>query len=368
MFGNDDDEGDDDDDDDDDILDDANLGDWRKFRASLIGSGLPSASDGAEKDEPKSVTQPTSISKENENLLEEQNPQLAKEYRSGAWAHLIAEPEVGSLICRMPIEGELYYSKPSSYWKKKLETFVNMEPAPSGDAERTSHWFQLAGRLVKVELEKITSQAKGGILNPDDLEGQSRVLLLKYLHYKQTWQEVCLVLSHSAKSSEAVVINRPVAKNVNKQLASVLLEGSEGNSLSGRYPYGFVDKFVQAFGDEAGIYLGGPNRATDPAWFLHGIADLEGAEELAPGTGIYQGGLISAVEGILEGKYQPLDFRFFIGRQVFNPAAAMDDQEAIPTTLTEFTESGMYKPVACDRSVALKQCLGLPKPLWHEGT
>ena len=46
---------------------------------------------------------------------------------------------------------------------------------------------------------------------------------------------------------------------------------------------------------------------------------------------------------------QPLDFRWFVGRRV---GVATDD--------------GAWCPIACARPVALKQCLGLPKPLWHE--
>ena len=51
----------------------------------------------------------------------------------------------------------------------------------------------------------------------------------------------------------------------------------------------------------------------------------------------------------LDGRATPLDFRWFIGRQ--GPLRSAGSE---------------WQSVACARPVALKQCLGLPKPLWHE--
>jgi hypothetical protein len=171
------------------------------------------------------------------------------------------------------------------------------------------------------------------------------------------------LLAHTPETgcSESVVINRPITKAINSQLAKLVLEGPGGDEGS-KYDYGFIDKFVQAFGQSGAVYMGGPDRQSEPALLLHGISDLEGATEISPGTGIYQGGMEGAVEGILEGKYKPLEFRFFLGRQVCNP-----DTNPEARTLLDKVTKGEYQPVACARSVALKQCLGLPKPLWHEG-
>ena len=82
---------------------------------------------------------------------------------------------------------------------------------------------------------------------------------------------------------------------------------------------------------------------------IHGFA-LDGAEELAPGTRIFVGGVEAAVAAVLSGERRPLDFRFFIGRR--NDVSTRD--------------GGAWSSIACARPVALKQCLGLPKPLWHE--
>lgn len=43
---------------------------------------------------------------------------------------------------------------------------------------------------------------------------------------------------------------------------------------------------------------------------LHGHP-LPGAEEIAPG--VFLGGLDVAATGVLEGKFPPTDFRFFVG-------------------------------------------------------
>ena len=170
-----------------------------------------------------------------------------------------------------------------------------------------------------------------------------------------------------------MVINRPIARALNKPLAKALLEGKNGSGTTS-YPYDFIDRIVQAFGAQAGVYLGGPDHTDGPAMRLHGIANLPGATELAPGTGLYQGGWQAAVDGVLRGDYQPLDFRFVLGRQSYRTSIAADattSAKPAPSTrgsLTTRIAEGMYQPVACARSLALKQCLGLPKPLWHEGT
>ena len=177
-------------------------------------------------------------------------------------------------------------------------------------------------------------------------------------------------MSHHPESgcSEALVINRPITKNINRQLAEILIRGNkddddgEKQKFGYDFEFGFEDKMVQAFGKEAAVYMGGPNKQNEPAVLIHGIPNLDGAREIAPGTGIYQGGLEAAVDGILNGSYRALDFRFFVGRQVYDPKTHPEKG-----TLLQKVQQSSYKPISCARSVALKQCLGLPKPLWHEG-
>lgn len=90
--------------DEDDYIDDADLGDWRSFRKTLVDSGLSSetsdegyigeqtpSSDSGSSDidasKGSTVDRPKSVSKKNEELLKSQSEELAKEYRDGVWAH-----------------------------------------------------------------------------------------------------------------------------------------------------------------------------------------------------------------------------------------------------------------------------------------
>merc|ERR1712048_1076727 len=103
------------------------------------------------------------------------------------------------------------------------------------------------------------------------------------------------------------------------------------------------------FGDNMCMYVGGPEKLEEGATLVHGHGSLEGSVEIAPGTGIYTGGERAAIEAVRDGIHSPLDFRWFVGRHT-----------ALQPT------DGAWQPAACSRALALKQCLGLPKPLWHE--
>lgn len=63
-----------------------------------------------------------------------------------------------------------------------------------------------------------------------------------------------------------------------------------------------------------------------------------------------------AIDGVLSGKYKPLDFRFFVGHTRYTKGQ-----------LEDAVSKGKYQPIACSRPLVLKQCIQLPKPLWHEG-
>eukprot|EP00979_Chaetoceros_neogracilis_P005869 scaffold1133_cov294-Chaetoceros_neogracile.AAC.14 len=100
-----------DEDDDDDYIDDADLGDWRSFRKTLVDSnfsdkesdkitdGFMGSIDISDIDEVSSSSEdaaannakekrPKSIIKDNEELLKEQSTSLAKEYVEGMSAHV----------------------------------------------------------------------------------------------------------------------------------------------------------------------------------------------------------------------------------------------------------------------------------------
>jgi len=427
----------DDDNGDDDSIDPNSLGDWRTFRMNLANSGLSSTStssvDGIDLEESEessavvstaaeakpSSTRPKSVSKKNEQLLSTQNSALAEEYRNGVWAHESAIPEVGGLVCRLPLEAEIYRGDPNSDMHKKLHDYLNSEeyggqgtdfsipdtlasaastggaasasaPASSsaGIIERseedspiseddddatfsalaanTVYWYRGAEKLLKNELLKITSSANSnGRIDADNLDSGSLELLQLYMDHQQSWQEVCLVVDKDERTGSAstLTINRPMAFKLSESLGRLVLFGALAADGKGSVNYREKDgmdtqnvvKFLGAFENECGVYVGGPDDMDKPAVMVHGIDDLPGAVEISPGTGIYKGGLEAACDGVLSGKYKPLDFRFFIGHTKYEGGE-----------LDEAVSLGKYQPVACSRPLVLKQCIQLPKPLWHE--
>ncbi|KAL7532992.1 hypothetical protein ACHAWF_004306, partial [Thalassiosira exigua] len=419
-----------DDGDDDAAIDPDSLGDWRAFRMNLAsgGAGSPSSVtssapsvDGIDLEDatgppraataaPAAPSRPSSVSSRNEALLGTQNAALAEEYLGGgAWAHCTAVPEAGGLVCRMPLEAEIYRGPEDSRARRKLaELLASDEPGGEGAApdspkgaastggdaaaaagavarssedaadERdadstfsalaanTAIWYRSAERLLKQELAKITSNANSnGRINSDDLDEESLEILQLYVDHQQSWQEVCLVLERDERTGRAttVTINRPMAFKLSESLGRLLLMGAHrsehGVAVNKKERDGDetqrLVKFLAAFESECGVYVGGPDGMDEPATIVHGVADLPGAEEVSPGTGIYRGGLDAAVDGVLAGRHRPLDFRFFVGRATYE-GGSLDDAVA----------RGKYQPVACSRPLVLKQCLRLPKPLWHE--
>ena len=158
---------------------------------------------------------------------------------------------------------------------------------------------------------------------------------------------------------------------------------------------------AEAFKEGGVVYNGGPVGAEQPGVVVHGRGDvLGGCEEIAPGTRIYTGGLEDACRllkakkqtkpGMLEQAVEDLvgssaasrtteastsaptaaaaaapgpsktttdvlDYRLFVGKRKWE-ARELEGEVA----------RGLWQPVACARPIALKQCLALPKPLWHE--
>lgn len=418
-----------DDDRDDEAIDPSSLGDWRAFRMNLANTDLSSSEsssiDGLELEDagapsaaaasPATTTsRPTSVSKQNEALLAAQNAAMAEEYLNGVWAHESAVPEVGGLVCRLPLEAELRRGDPESALHRKLQAFLESdeygraeEPVPSslasspstggaaastaaaggtvrkskeeaaGDddddlssfsalAATTTFWYRGAEKLLKQELVKIMSSASTkGQINADELGEDSLELLQMYMHHQNTWQAVELVVKKDDRTGAAttLTINRPMAFQLSEPLGRLLLLGAayaeKGAAVNRNESDGVetqnVVKFLSAFENQCGVYVGGPDDTDRPAVMIHGVAGLAGAAEISPGTGIYRGGIEAACDGVLAGAYSPLDFRFFLGRTTHAGDA-----------LDEGVRRGRYQPVACSRPLVLKQCLQLPKPLWHE--
>ena len=217
---------DDDDDDDDDEYDDIQLGDWRQFRMNLAETGIKTPQDvrkpaedkdesanSAISEEPK---RPRSVSKKNEELLKSQNQQLADEYLSGVWAHEISEPELGSLVCRLPVEAEIWRSKGKSSIGRKLQNHLKLDEDESDDvpsnkparetayysaddeedeevdgssssnsfsplAAKTMFWYRGAQSLIKKEMQKLADKAEDGAIDASQLTPELMELLNIYM-------------------------------------------------------------------------------------------------------------------------------------------------------------------------------------------
>lgn len=402
----------------DEFIDDAELGDWRRFRMNLSESGLSSSSsvsddgyidetdndndDDNDGDDDIStpspvMKRPKSVSKSNEKLLMKQSKVLAEEYLSDVWAHEAPTVEVGGLLLRLPLEAELFRNQESSKLGMELQRILNLDNNEASDdtmdeddddddttspssttitttrgddddkefsfsplAAKTIFWYRKAKRILDKEMANIASFAENGEIDATKLPKSCQEFLGMYLDNQQFWQEVCLVIQcddgGSSAAAKTLVINRPMAFSLSDNLAKLIINGAFGQ-VNAVARTELMVKLLMAYENATcGIYVGGPDNMDAPATIIHGVAGLEGAEEISPGCGIYQGGLKAAVNGILSGEHSPLDFRFFIGEHCYENRGPLD---------ADIME-GKYQPVACARSVALKQCIQLPKPLWHE--
>lgn len=223
-----------------------------------------------------------------------------------------------------------------------------------GEETEMGIWYARAKRLIEEEMASIANKADDqGQIDATSLGEESTELLSLFLDTQETWQEVCLVTEQKEGKAKTLVLNRPMAFKLTENLGKLVLNGafSSGKKTSERE----LMRFMLAFSSECAVYVGGPDNQGDKATLIHGIKDLPGAKEISPGTNIYSGGLEAAIDGVLEGKYDPLEFRFFVGCHEYEES-----------TLDVKVHLGKYQPIACARSVALKQCISLPTPLWHE--
>ena len=353
---------------------------WREFRKNLIAGGIRLTTDedggaAAEEAPAPAASERRSVAPKNEQLLQSQNAKLFTEYMEGAWCHPSAVPEAGGLLCRLPLEaqlvGQMRRGDGAAHWGDALRRRLDESlPVADGDgdgdgdadaraalsaqwAANTAYVYRLAEGLVKETIARVASKASNGKVDARDLKTEDLELIEMYQKAASTWQEVCLVLRTSADApavaTRAVVLNRPLAKGMDENLARLILNGDAPKGAAARYDDAFVQKFVRAFEGEAAVYLGGPREQGAGGTLIHGIEGLPDAMEVAPGTRIFEGGVEAVVDGVLGGTIAPLDVRWFVGRHTELSAA-----------------DGGWQAVACARTIALKQCLGLPKPLWHE--
>lgn len=259
-------------------------------------------------------------------------------------------------MVRLPLEAEIYRNFKHTMTGRKLR-----KSSKSIETASTALWYKMAGRLIEEEMFKIADEAgDDGQIDATGLSDQFAELLQLYLGNQETWQEVCLVLDRDETDGTAttLVLNRPMAFKLTENLGQLVLQGAfhTGNGASRKVePKSDLVQFMLAFGQECAVYVGGPDLQDQPAEIIHGIEGLSGAVEISPGAKIYRGGVDAAIDGVLRGLYSPLDFRFFVGCHTFDES-----------TLDVSVVLGKYQPIACARTVALKQCISLPKPLYHE--
>lgn len=298
-----------------------------------------------------------------------------------------AQAEIAGLVVRLPLEAEIYRNREKltigKELKQRLETngndkFSDNKPllglsnnddsknvkanlSFSLTAAQTLLWYRKSQTLIEEHMADIAALADDrGQIDPRGLEPKAENLLKLYLDNQESWQEVALVADRNEMNGNAktYVLNRPMAFKLSENLTRLVLFGAfnamgdTGVAVSDMNSY---TKFLRAFEDSCAIYIGGPDHMEKKADMIHGISDLEGSVEISPGTGIYRGGIEAAVDGILVGKFKPLDFRFFIGCHDYKDG-----------DLDVKIYSNKYQPIACARALALKQCIQLPKPLWHE--
>ena len=251
-------------------------------------------------------------------------------------------------MLRLPVEVELFRNHRHSVLGRKLRT----KYLGKLDLDDTSSWYQKAHLMVEDEMQDIAGRADdSGQIDSSLLSDESTEMLQIYLDNQETWQEVCLVVERDEDlgMAKTLVLNRPMAMKLTENLSKLVLFGAFPLSTENARPVQHtlkkdLVKFMLAFGNECAVYIGGSDSQDEAAIMIHGIKNLPGAQEISPGTGIYIGGLEAAIEGVIQGKYNPLEFRFFVGCHTYDES-----------TLDVAVALGKYQPIACARSVALKQ-------------
>jgi pyruvate/2-oxoglutarate dehydrogenase complex dihydrolipoamide acyltransferase (E2) component len=209
-------------------------GDWREFRAKLMGGGFGLAADDQSSSE-KQVGSDDSVSEEaaaaaaaaaaeaaaknqavaprNQALLREQNSILADEY-ARSWAHATVYPEVGGLLLRRPFEAELLSCK--GYWQDHIYKAARRDflrssamdseqmSTPEATDARFKTWtanqpymIRLTERIIRREISEIVKRmgnlgdnrsgsSKGNKLSA--VTPQQRQLIEKFTAYSESWR------------------------------------------------------------------------------------------------------------------------------------------------------------------------------------
>lgn len=83
------------------------------------------------------------------------------------------QPEVGGIVCRLPLEAEIYRNFKHSLIGKKLRK--------SALQESTREWYKSAQALVEKEMLDIAENAQGGQIDASTLDEEAAEMLQLYI-------------------------------------------------------------------------------------------------------------------------------------------------------------------------------------------
>lgn len=354
--------------------------------------------------------------------LLEQSPSLHSELTSqlsspSSPLYVVGEPELCGLLARLPLPAGVWFHGREHLKQEKRRKIIdpNAKPRKHSDelyaeavsrvnsmifsessdklgspdsmddetkqivaaaVKNTNVWYKATETIINNRLNALAIKAvdSSGNIQSSSLNAEDKSFLNRYVKSNEEWEELSVIVAHDGKGIKAengesvsLTINRPLSVGISDSLTELILFGSLGSTsstssdgsqheyLSDMYTSDFKASFKSAFGSQGVVYVGGPDMQHLPAILLHGQVGLKGSEEVSPGSGLCTGGLQAAVESVLAGKTDPLDYKFMVGRRT-----------SAPGFLEGYCRTGVYAPVHAPRAVGLKQCVGLPKPLYHE--
>eukprot|EP01025_Chloroclados_australasicus_P014945 TRINITY_DN1707_c0_g1_i1.p2 TRINITY_DN1707_c0_g1~~TRINITY_DN1707_c0_g1_i1.p2 ORF type:complete len:322 (-),score=35.56 TRINITY_DN1707_c0_g1_i1:328-1200(-) len=157
----------------------------------------------------------------------------------------------------------------------------------------------------------------------------------------RVWQQVILVVAHNNRGTAGLVLNRPSTLTIGNQGRRILK--SKGISV----------ELCNVFPDHA-IYMGG-YEAQHVMQAIHNNPNIAGSQELISGVYIGDYETFPAVYTAALNGYNTQNVKFFAGFEMWSA-------EQLKSELAD----GFWICAACSNNVILKQCLGLPVPLWVE--
>lgn len=120
-------------------------------------------------------------------LLQRQSETLFNEYIEGSWAHVSACPEIGGLVCRLPLQAELVaqmrHAEGSSLWGDRLRSELlsdlpSMDAASSesegGESEQHALFQKWASNTLYTYrlAERLIDECLGAIRDKSDDDGK----------------------------------------------------------------------------------------------------------------------------------------------------------------------------------------------------